>query len=215
MSLFRLAAGFCLLAASSPAAAQSVVFTAPRPGDALQAGSVVEVSWTGVPEKAEEMELLLSLDGGRRIALRLTGSLSASDHSYQWRVPNLRASRAALVLRMGIGGRETESGPSASFEILPDRSSRPEAVAWREGELWAGERPAPDEPESLPASSLDSRERRWTPLPDESAPAAPPGAAALVSRPSKRLFRARSERSTAAPSRCVLPRDPLSLSLRI
>ncbi len=66
------------LLATSAAAAEPVAFSSPRAGASLRAGDEVEVRWTGVPSDAEEMELLLSLDGGKRIALRLTSEISAT-----------------------------------------------------------------------------------------------------------------------------------------
>jgi hypothetical protein len=148
-------AGICLLAASAEAGARSVVFTAPAPGQILQGGTVVEVSWSGVPANAEEVELLLSLDGGRRVALRLTEQLSSGDRSYLWRVPNLSAGSAALILRLGIGGREIESAPSVLFEILPEPSSRPaESLDWRAGELWLDEEGRPRGADPRPSAGL-------------------------------------------------------------
>ncbi len=56
-------AGVCLIAASATAGEGRVAFTAPARGQSLAAGTVVEISWTGVPRNAKEVELLLSLDG--------------------------------------------------------------------------------------------------------------------------------------------------------
>lgn len=125
-----------LLLTAAAAVARPVVFSSPRAGESIRAGGEVEVRWTGVPSGAEEMELLLSLDGGRRIALRLTSEIPASGHSFFWTVPNLASSNASLVLRVGAAGQEAIVGASAPFTILPDSSLGFETAALRSGELW-------------------------------------------------------------------------------
>jgi hypothetical protein len=191
-------AGFCLFTAT--AVARPVVFTAPRPGQVLQAGAVVEVSWIGVPESAEEVELLLSLDGGRRVAVRLTEELSSGDRSYLWRVPNLSARQAALVLRMGIEGREVESAPSALFEIRPEPERPAVPVAWLAGELWTSEDAGGRDANPVPAAGLDSRPGQWTPLRESRDSIAPPAGAALSgARPAGRRVPIRSDSSGNAP----------------
>ena len=202
-------AGFCLFAAT--AIARPVVFTVPRLGQTLQGGSVVEVSWTGVPASADEVELLLSLDGGRRVAVRLTEQLSSGDRSYLWRVPNLSARRAALILRMGIEGREVESAPSAVFEIRPEPARPAVPVDWRAGELWlSGEARARDA-DPLPAAGLDSRTGQWTPLHERSDSIAQPAGAALPGdRPSGRRVTIRTDSSGNAPRGFPAPVPPLT-----
>jgi hypothetical protein len=206
-------AGFCLFTAAATAAAAGArpfVFTAPGSGQALQGGSVVEVSWTGVPAGAGEVELLLSLDGGDRVAVRLTEELSSGDRSYLWRVPDLSARRAALILRMGIEGREIESLPSAVFEILPE-SARPAApIDWRAGELWLGGEGRARDADALPAPGLGSRTRQWAPLADGSdSIAGPAGAAFSGVRPSGRRITIRTDSSGNAPRGFPAPAPPL------
>lgn len=202
-------AGLCLLAASAEAAeaiARPVVFTSPGPGQILQGGTVVEVFWSGVPANAEEVELLLSLDGGRRVALRLTEQLSSRDRSYLWRVPNLTAGRAALLLRMGIGGREIESAPSALFEILPEPTRPAEGLDWRAGELWLDEegRARGADPNAS-AGLSDARPARWAPAGEGCDWEAPEDASLSGGRPTARRATVRTDPS--APS---LTRFPVS-----
>ena len=72
--------------ASSPAAAAPVVasplspihFSQPAEGASLHEGEIVRIRWSGVPADAEEIELLLSVDGGRHFSLRLTDKLDSS-----------------------------------------------------------------------------------------------------------------------------------------
>lgn len=126
----------------------TAVFRAPAPGQALQAGDEVEVTWDGVAPSAREVELLLSLDGGRHFALRLTSELDPACRSFRWRVPNLTAEDARLSLRMGIGDREVTSAPGPSFRITADRSLPALPLAWHEGELWVDEDNGDSKPES-------------------------------------------------------------------
>jgi hypothetical protein len=202
-------AGFCVFTAT--AAARPVVFTSPRQGQVLQGGEVVEVSWTGVPAGADEVELLLSLDGGRRVAVRLTEELSSGDRSYLWRVPNLSGRRAALVLRMGIEGREIESAPSALFEIRPEPERPPVPVAWRAGELWLSSDAGARDADPLPAAGVDSPTGQWAPLRERSDSIAPQAGAALSgSRPSGRRVPVRTDSSGNAPRGFPAPVSPLA-----
>ena len=204
-------AGLCLFTAAATAAAGPVAFTAPRQGQVLQGGAVVEVSWTGVPASADEVELLLSLDGGRRVAVRLTEELSSDDHSYLWRVPNLSARQAALVLRMGIEGHEIESAPSALFEITPEPARPAVPVDWRAGELWLSGETRAREADPLPAAGLDPPTGRWTPLREGGDSIAPPAGAALRgTRPSGRRVTVRTDSSGNAPRGFPAPVPPLA-----
>ena len=113
-----------------------VAFTQPEPGAALHGGELVEIRWSGIPPKADEVELLLSVDGGRHFSLRLTEELDAHSRSFLWRVPNLIADGAALALRMGIGGREVESAPGPLFSLRPEPYSFKALLRWRSEEIW-------------------------------------------------------------------------------
>ena len=208
-------AGLYVFEASAAVLAGPVVFTSPGPGPARAAGSVIEVSWSGVPKSSEEGELLLSLDGGRRVALRLTEQISPRGRSYFWRVPNLSARRAALVLRMGIAGREVESAPSAPFEILLGPSRPDQRIALRAGELWLAEAGATREADPLPAASLDSRPPEWAPLSDRTHSIALTGAALFGARWSDRGVPIRCDSSVIALRSAVLSRLPRLAPLRI
>jgi len=202
-------AGFCVFTAT--AAARPVVFTSPREGQVLREGDVVEVSWTGVPAGADEVELLLSLDGGRRVAVRLTEELSSGDRSYLWRVPNLSGRQSALVLRMGIEGREVESAPSALFEILPEPARPAVPVNWREGELWLSAESRAGAADPLPAAGLDPPAGQWTPLRERGDSIAPPAGAALSGyRPAGRRVAFRADSSGNTPRGFPAPVPPLA-----
>lgn len=158
----RILAGVGLLAwAAASAARPGVSFSAPRAGDVLRAGEEVEVRWTEVPAHADEMELLLSLDGGQRISLRLTEELPSSARSFVWKVPNLSTTLAALVLRVGEGDDgETIAAVSEPFAIVPDASLASERIAVRGGELWIGAG-VPQEKDGLPAAGLAGEPDGW------------------------------------------------------
>ena len=122
-------------------------------GPTLRPGQTVEVSWQGVPESARECELLLELTAGRPSA-RVGARFEHGEASFAWRVPNLPATRARLVLRAGIRHEEVEVGWSEPFEIVASPFALPAVVSRHEGELWVG-RPDTGEP-PLGPGSLDS-----------------------------------------------------------
>jgi hypothetical protein len=122
-----------------PVSAAPVTFSSPREGATLRGGDLVEVRWVGVPKEAEEVELLLSLDGGRSYSLRLTEELDAESSSFHWRVPNVIADRAALGMRTGFGGREIASAAGPIFQIVSDLGLPSVALRWESGELWVDE----------------------------------------------------------------------------
>jgi hypothetical protein len=89
--------------------AQTPRLLEPDPGARLEAGATVSVSWTaGLAARTdvEEMELVLSLDGGRSFPLRVTRTLSPEARSFSWRVPSLPTAHARLALRSGREGEE-------------------------------------------------------------------------------------------------------------
>ena len=203
MSGVRWTALLSLLAACAAAEAQPVVFTAPARDQVLEAGSAVEVAWSALPRDVDEVEILLSLDGGARRQLRLTEQLHAGSRSYSWRVPNLSAPRAVLVLRMGVGGREIESPPSAPFEIVGDRSVPATRFALLAGELWIAKNDSPRTAASLPPADFAPERERWTPAAARADSLnAPPAPGALMPP------RGRREPASASP----VPPRPLSVA---
>lgn len=103
------------------AIAQSPRFFQPSRGSRLEAGSTFEVSWAVDSDSSfEEMELVLSLDGGRTFPLRVTADISPESSRISWRVPILPAREARLALRAGSDdepGEETIRLVSDVFEI--------------------------------------------------------------------------------------------------
>ena len=207
-------AGFSLFVSAAALASPIVTISAP-PGEAVAAGSVMEVRWAGLSPDAEEVELLLYLDGGASF-LRLTEELSPAGGTYRWRVPELSARRAFLVLRMGEGGREIESEPTAEFEILASGSSSGARVQWAHGEMWlAPEASAPEE-RPRPPTGLASTENRWS-APGDFAIAidAPQGGVLVPARIGERAFApGRGAVFRAAPAALRARKIPF-LALRI
>lgn len=116
----------------------TVALPAPR----LRAGEVVELTCAGLPERVEEMEILLSLDDGRTWPLRLGRCLEPHRGRFRWRVPNLPSVAARLRARYGTARGEWEGEPSARFRILGDPGLRPERIGFHEDLAWQGAAPA-------------------------------------------------------------------------
>lgn len=123
-------------------AAEPGSFQVPSSGDRLRAGEPLSVSWSLDPaalSQRDEMELVLSLDGGATFPIRVTGELSPGARNLAWRVPVLPTQRAVLALRAG-DGVESESEEilaiSDPFAIAADPNAVPEllyevAEEWR------------------------------------------------------------------------------------
>jgi hypothetical protein len=165
------------LAFGAAAAAAPVVSLPANGAAALVPGQTVEVRWSGLPAGVEEMELLLSLDGGRHFPVRITPDLDADHGSYAWQVPHLPSGAARLALRIRLDGREVIAGRSPLFRIAAgDRASRPVAARRRrDGDLWLGDLDGAGD--ALGASGFEAGEPRHR------LAAGPPAAAASVPPP--------------------------------
>lgn len=147
-----------LLATTAPVSARSARWARPLRHERLIPGQTLEVGWPegSVPENAEEMELILSLDGGRTFPVRVTGEISPDAARFEWTVPSIPTDRARLALRVGDEDGESEAirAVSDEFTIAPDSARPPEDLLALRGE-WrtrdALELPSGD---GVPASSL-------------------------------------------------------------
>jgi hypothetical protein len=138
-------AGAAVIASPSPAAASAVSpihFSQPAEGASLHAGDTVEIRWSGVPADAEEIELLLSVDGGRHFSLRLTDELDSRSGSFLWRVPSLLTDTASLAIRVGAHGKESVSAPGPLFRLSHSPSTPGVLLRWKAGEIWVDSRDA-------------------------------------------------------------------------
>ena len=152
------AVGFAAVgfAASAPAAAASLDAAEPiaptlaprivwRDGLALHAGDQVEIRWTTPGPEVDELEIQLSLDGGRSWPLRVSPELDTRAGRWLWRVPNFSSGEARLRLRYDLAGRETEGESTAPFTIESAGAREAglgggESAEVLEGDWWSGER---------------------------------------------------------------------------
>ena len=130
-------------------------FLSPQGECRLRVGSDHLVRWTDTPAQrgeVEEMELILSLDGGVTYPLRVTRELEESAREFRWRVPNVPTGHAHLALRTGSG----EDGEvivlvSAEFSILAEPTAPLDDLRPFRGEFWVGEAAADAPPAEFPA----------------------------------------------------------------
>jgi hypothetical protein len=163
---FRGASLLALLVLAAPASAARPAVRIVGAGAALSAGQGVVVAWEGLPPDVDEVELLLSVDGGRRFPLRLTRSLDPAPGSFTWVVPALSTASARVRLRLGRAGcDEEESEPSDPFEIFVPPSSPSARFERREGEWWVVDASGP-----VPSGLRSAEEAR--PVAGDDAPAA-------------------------------------------
>ena len=140
----RTFAAFLLLPIAAPAAhvlASARLTGVPTPGTSLRAGEVTTLRFNVADEDADvdEMELLLSLDGGKTFSLRVTKEMSAGTHEVRWRVPNLPTTTARIALRVGGEDGEVIRDVSGEFTIVGDATEPLEEVRPFRGEWRAGE----------------------------------------------------------------------------
>jgi hypothetical protein len=136
------AAGFAFVLCAEIAAADDARFLAPADGDLLASDVVHEARWSApcdMPGDADEMELLLSLDGGKTFPIRLTAELPVCASTFRWRVPAVSSGMARLAVRIGEEGRaETEriAFVSGEFQIASSRSSPTAGLVQGPSEWW-------------------------------------------------------------------------------
>jgi hypothetical protein len=151
------------LAAGAAASRQPAFLRAPS-AEHVEAGAIAEITWrldTAATRDLEEMELLLSLDGGETFPIRITRDLSANTKSFSWRVPLLPTAHARLALRTGEGGDEEIALVSGEFAIEATAATPLEPAAkiageWRTRDALdggAGQRPL-DPPALAPKPPL-------------------------------------------------------------
>ncbi len=200
--VFLVAVG--VLAAASSAGATFGFSWAPG-GDALAAGTTARLTWSLPPGHDHgfgEMELVLSLDGGRTFPFRVTREFSPAKRALDWRVPALSSRCARLALRAGNDGEPEDEEVvfvSEEFAIKTGAFSPLEPTVFLRGEWHTVEALEEDEDTSQPFSSVHSEIRPTI---------APVG---HLTSGSKRLPRpAATEKSTsrAAAFRSVALTDP-------
>jgi hypothetical protein len=108
---------FALLVAASPALARALPRVIGLPARPLVAGEQLTLRWSDVGPEVEELELLLSVDGGRHWTIRVSPSSDPARGGWRWRVPDLPTSHARLCVRYGCEGGERLGEPSEEFRI--------------------------------------------------------------------------------------------------
>jgi len=170
-----LASAFFGCAVAAFAQARPAELLEPVRGARIQPGAIVRVSWTpgaSGERKFDEMELVLSLDGGRSFPLRVTREVSPAEDFVLWRVPRLPSEHARIALRAGRGEKresETIRTVSAEFTILADGDDSLEPLCRVRGE-WRTREAA--------GSSKDLPQRSLSGSPDEMRAAFSPDGAA-------------------------------------
>jgi hypothetical protein len=110
--------------AASGSGAYSAHLISPTAGQVLYPGQNVRVEWTAVLPHIDttgcEMEVWLSLDGGRTFTTCITPILDPRARFFYWTVPNLSTNAAVLDIRFGCEGWYPESyapQPASTFVI--------------------------------------------------------------------------------------------------
>jgi hypothetical protein len=90
---------------SAASGGYSAQLISPRAGQVLYPGQKVKVEWTSVLPNIEvqwcEMEIFLSLDGGRTYLTCITPLLDPRARFFYWTVPNTPTNAAVLDIRFG------------------------------------------------------------------------------------------------------------------
>lgn len=139
--------------------------SAPAAGARLEPGSVQAITWSLEADKRGfgEMELVLSLDGGRTFPVRVTRRIDPAETVWLWGVPALPTEHARLGLRVGDDdppSRERLALVSAEFTIASPSPSPLAEMFWVGGEVRTRDAldgpPQPTLPDSSARSDADS-----------------------------------------------------------
>ena len=83
----------------------SATLISPKPGEVVVPGQVVRIKWVSNFPNVDltmcEADVLLSLDGGRTIYMRLTEQRNPTLQYFDWTVPNTPTNEAVLDIRFG------------------------------------------------------------------------------------------------------------------
>jgi hypothetical protein len=91
---------------------------------AVLPGQVIVLEWTAA-EHVQELEILLSLDGGRTYPRWISPQLRPQDRRFVWRVPLGLGPSVRMRIRFNRDGREIEGAPSAPLAIADLRAPQP------------------------------------------------------------------------------------------
>jgi hypothetical protein len=133
-----LAVGLLATTGAAARAAGTVVpvrLLSPEDGAVLVGGTTATLEWTpavdlAAPERWDEWEAFLSLDGGKTYPVRVTPHLDRALRRIDFRVPGLPTGNARILLRIGDEHRET------AFE-LPERFTIAVSISSIAGTAWS------------------------------------------------------------------------------
>jgi len=98
------------------------------PGDHVVApGEWVELRWTRA-EAISELEILLSLDGGRHYTRCISPQLDPQRCGFRWRVPPDVAGDLRMRIRFNRDGREIEGAPTAALTVATTNAGQPQPL---------------------------------------------------------------------------------------
>lgn len=111
----------------------SATLLSPTAGQVLYPGQHVRLAWkTTLPKlrysQGCEMEVFLSLDGGRTFTMCITPLLDPKTTHFDWTVPNTPTNAAVVDIRFGCEGWYPESyspQPASTFIIAQSAGSAP------------------------------------------------------------------------------------------
>jgi hypothetical protein len=114
-------------AGSSKSGSYSAHLMTPRAGQVFYPGQQIRIEWKDTLPSVRyfngcEMEVWLSLDGGRTFPMCITPILNPRTNYFDWTVPNTPTNAAVLDIRFGCEGFYPESySPQAAstFVIAP------------------------------------------------------------------------------------------------
>lgn len=103
----------------------SAKLISPTAGQVLYPGEQVRIEWTpSFPDMKNlhlcEMEIVLSLDGGRTFSIWITTAITPNSRYFDWTVPNTPTNAAVLDIRFGCELYYPESRspqPASTFVI--------------------------------------------------------------------------------------------------
>ena len=94
------------------------------PGDrSVAAGEWIDLRWSEADD-IRELEILLSVDGGRTYGQCITPQLDPDRHGFRWRVPDLAGGAVRLRIRFNRAGREIEGAPSEPVAVTSGTAGR-------------------------------------------------------------------------------------------
>jgi hypothetical protein len=97
-------------------------------GHAVRTGQLVDLRWSPA-DSVRELEILLSVDGGRHYSICISPQLDPTRCEFVWRVPDLEARTVRMRIRFNRGGREIEGPPAAPIQVFRGGRDEPEPLA--------------------------------------------------------------------------------------